>query len=432
MILYWSKPLSYETRDDQAIGTRNPDTGAFMYYNLAGAYDSNIALTLSHGDSRAHNLERLAEILRRTEVRGIDLETNMPVQYGLINWTIGIQPMMKPSTSFLTHYLAAVGSLQVIARDVDLSLAAGALMKRMPNAEATELLATKENLLLRPIGRLLGDPHALAGFLGRLAGELWEISGDRVEFKVNPISFLQELYHYLNMDFAVEKPASEMIWAEDDKVLQEAISFYTQIAELTGVTDWAETQALFGVDANEAVAPGDADLWAECRAAHDGFQLGLELLLVIPRIGARSGFLDIETNELLEPVFPSQYRDEPIVRELIRALAPPPTQSSNEIVTPMGGAFFGREAPHLPILIEVGSHFEAGQPLFIIEVMKMFNKVLAPFAGTVTKNLMEDSDGSVVAKGQKIFEIEPDEIVVEESAEETAKRRETVTLELLD
>ncbi len=36
----------------------------------------------------------------------------------------------------------------------------------------------------------------------------------------------------------------------------------------------------------------------------------------------------------------------------------------------------------------------------------MFNKVLAPFSGTITKNLMPDADGTVVAAGQRIFEIE--------------------------
>ena len=81
----------------------------------------------------------------------------------------------------------------------------------------------------------------------------------------------------------------------------------------------------------------------------------------------------------------------------------------------MGGTFYAREAPHLPPLVEEGDHFEAGQPLFVIEVMKMFNKVLAPFSGTVTENLMADRDGTVVKKGQTIFAIEPDERVEPES-----------------
>ena len=61
----------------------------------------------------------------------------------------------------------------------------------------------------------------------------------------------------------------------------------------------------------------------------------------------------------------------------------------------------------------------------------MFNKVLAPFSGTVTQNLMRDCDGAVVAKGQRIFEIEPDEVVVDESEEDIQNRRRAVTLALL-
>ncbi len=97
----------------------------------------------------------------------------------------------------------------------------------------------------------------------------------------------------------------------------------------------------------------------------------------------------------------------------------------------MGGTFYAREAPHLPILVDEGDHFEEGQPLFIIEVMKMFNKVLAPFAGTVTKNVLKDSDGAVVKAGQVIFEIEPDEVLIEESEADIAARRKRVTLEVL-
>jgi acetyl/propionyl-CoA carboxylase alpha subunit len=431
LIRYWSKPLPYEIRDDQGIGTRNPDTGSFMYYNLAGAYDSNIALILTDGESRAHNLERLSEILRCTEIRGDDVETNMPVQYGLINWTIGLEPMMKPSTRFLTHYLAAVGAIQTIARDVDLELAAAETMKRLPAGEARGLFAAKETLLLRPIARLLADPHALAGFVGRHQGRLWEGTGDAIAFRENPVHVLAELYHYLHMDYAPEKPASEMIWQDDDRVLGDALAFYASLSEQTGAEDWDELQALFERDAVSAIADGDRETWARCQAAHRGYQLGLDLLLVVPRIASAAGFDQITIDDRLEPVFPEQFLDPEIAPGLVRALAPPPAQSSNEIVTPTGGTFYAREAPHLPPLVEEGEHFDEGQPLFIIEVMKMFNKVLAPFAGTLKRNLMADADGAVVAKGQRILEIEPDEVVVEETEEEIRERRRAVTLGLL-
>ena len=106
---------------------------------------------------------------------------------------------------------------------------------------------------------------------------------------------------------------------------------------------------------------------------------------MVPRLGVQSELLDITIDDALEPIFPERFLDEENQETLRRALAPPPKASANEIVTPMGGSFYAREAPHLPLLIDEGDHFEEGQPLFIIEVMKMFNKVLAPFSGTVKK-----------------------------------------------
>ena len=431
MIRQWSSPLSFEIRDDQGIGTRNPDTGSFMYYNLAGAYDSNITLILSHGEDRKHNLERLSEILRRTELRGDNLETSIPVQYGLINWTLGIEPMMKPNPRFLTHYLAAVGSLQIIARDVDLQVAAAAETRKLEDPAARSLLARKETLLLRPIGRLLQDPHALAGFIGRHHGRLWEAEAGEVTFLSNPVHVLRELYHYLNMDSEENKPASEMIWEDDHRVMTDAANFYEEIARLAQTGSWAETEALFAQETCDAVSGGDAELWSRCQSAHAGHQLGMDLLLMIPRIGIQSGFCDIRVSDNLEPVFPKEYLEPETADDLVRALSPPPPASSDEIVTPMAGTYYCREAPHLPALIEEGQHFEVGQPLFIIEVMKMFNKILAPFSGTLTRDLMKDSDGQIVAKGDRMFEIDPDETPVIESEEEIAERRAAVTLGLL-
>ena len=427
----WSRPLPYEHRDDQGIGTRNPDTGSFPYYNLAGAYDSNIALVLCDGSSRADNLERLSEILRRMELRGDDLETSVPLHYGLVNWTLGVEPMMKPNTRFMGPYLAAVGALKTLARDIDLGVASAALLKTLPNAEAKKTLASQETLLLRPLERLLADAHALAGFLGRFDGRLWERKGKTVEFRVNPIVMLKELYHYLDMETTPTKPASEMIWADDDRLLHEALDFYAQAAEATGESDWPALSARLDGKLDKAIAGKDKALWAACQASHRGFQVGAPLLQMIPLLGIQSEFLDIRVGDELEPIFPERFLDEEETTRLTRALAPPPTASANEIVTPSGGSFFAREAPHLPVLVDEGDHFEEGQPLFIIEVMKMFNKVLAPFSGTVRKNLMADADGAVVKAGQVIFEIDPDEVVVVESEADVQKRKRATTLAAL-
>ena len=434
LIRAWSRPSQGEIRDDQGIGLRNPDTGSFMFYNLAGAYDSNIALLLTTGTTRRENLENMSEVLRRTELRGNDLQTNMPMHYGLVNWLIGKAPMAEPNTRFMTSYLAAVGALQTVIANVDLDIAAQTLLARIEDREARKVLVSKQTLLLRPMKRLLADPHRLAGFLGRFEGVLWEENSGEVGFADNPIRFLGELYHYLNMEEDSDMPPSDKIWDHDGMLLQASLAFYEEVSRRSGVTDWEGLLQLFeGPDStrNDEVAGGSDDLWRACQAAHRGYQLGLELLLVLPRIGATSGFCEIAVSEELVPVFPERFLDVDTAATLTRSLAPSPRASSDEIVTPMGGAFFPREAPHLPLLIDEGDHFEEGQPLFVIEVMKMFNKVLAPFSGVVKKNLMSGQDGFIVTKGQTIFKIEPDERLEAETPEAIAARRRTATLALL-
>jgi biotin carboxyl carrier protein len=107
-------------------------------------------------------------------------------------------------------------------------------------------------------------------------------------------------------------------------------------------------------------------------------------------------------------------------------LVPPPAASSNEIVAASGGMFYPRETPEHPSFVEKGGHFEAGDPLYIVEVMKMFNKVYAPFSGTIDEILIE-GDGVIISSGQPLFRITPDEVVVVESPQQIKSRRREIT-----
>ena len=117
---------------------------------------------------------------------------------------------------------------------------------------------------------------------------------------------------------------------------------------------------------------------------------------------------------------------------MAKVLAPPPAASADEILAQSGGMFYSRETPEHEPYVGVGSHFEEGDALYIVEVMKMFNKVSVPFAGTITENLAADFDGKIVSKGQAIFKIEPDEKIEEESEEAIAARRKEVTIALME
>jgi acetyl/propionyl-CoA carboxylase alpha subunit len=177
IIYSWSTPHPEEIRDEQGIGTLNPDTGAFVFYKVAGAYDSNIALVVTHGDSRRDNLERLREILRQTDIRGYELQTNLHVHYGLLSWILGHDPMVKPSTQFMIRYLAGIGAIEDIVRDIDLDFAWEQLLAQHPSKEVRDILFRKQTLLLRPIREFFANSHLLGGFIGMHDGRLWREEG---------------------------------------------------------------------------------------------------------------------------------------------------------------------------------------------------------------------------------------------------------------
>ena len=63
---------------------------------------------------------------------------------------------------------------------------------------------------------------------------------------------------------------------------------------------------------------------------------------------------------------------------MARVLVPPPATKADEVVAEVGGMFYTQESPDRPPFVKAGDHFAKGQTLYIIEVMKMFNRVQAP------------------------------------------------------
>jgi biotin carboxyl carrier protein len=110
-----------------------------------------------------------------------------------------------------------------------------------------------------------------------------------------------------------------------------------------------------------------------------------------------------------------------------KVLVPPPTTKADEVVSICGGMYYGQEGPGLPPFVTEGMHFEKGQALYIIEVMKMFNTVRATFSGTIDKIIMQGADGSIVQKGQPLFKVTPDEkfVEVDPKVMEMEKREKT-------
>ena len=176
----------------------------------------------------------------------------------------------------------------------------------------------------------------------------------------------------------------------------------------------------------------DAETWHRIRAAHLGNEAGNELIGLLFMVAERVKFFDFRVEPSLEVTIPAYLNDPELQARMKKVLVPPPSTRRDEIVAVMGGMFYRQEAPGKPAFVSEGQHFEAGQPLYIIEVMKMFNTVRAPFSGTVVEVLMQGNEGTVVQKGQPLFKVVPDEQAVAVDPDELARARKARTKELLE
>lgn len=452
LIEAWSAPVAHEIRDDQGIGVRNPDTGWFIQYHLAGAYDSNIALVVSYGKSRRQNLDRLADILRRMEIRGPEVNTNRDFHYGILNFCLGLHPMLKPDTKFVVPYLAAVGSLAHEMESFDLESAWREISKQVAaehGPAGSEALRIKQTLMARPLELLLGNPHMLAGWLTRNHRRAFAIENGKVAWKRNPLRVLADLYHFCHLEDRPDASPAHKIWPDDQNLLAKGLQFYKDLEEKLGVDSDSEFQSsLNNTAANNSSVYADLDrdlragkasgalasdsaLVQKCAAAHRGWQSGMNLLEAMILLGERSGIFEFEVNAKMEPVVPSRFMQDEAQEEGLRSLAPPPVAAADTLVAVSGGMFYSKESPDRPAYLEAGQHFEAGDPIYIIEVMKMFNKVYAEFPGTVEEVLVDGEAGNVVKKGQPLFRVKPDVEIKIETEEERASRRKAATLELL-
>jgi acetyl/propionyl-CoA carboxylase alpha subunit len=426
-IMSWSDPIEGEVRDDQGICFKNPDTNLFMRYKLAGAYDSNIALLVTTGDDRRDSYEHLREVLRRTVLRGPDLQTNLQFHYGLVHWFLANGVDAKPTTRFVVPYLTLVGELLREANEIDPDYAYERLCRQYLRAASgdpaaakatSEISVLKKTLLGRPLGRLLRQPHLLSAWLSSNKNN-FEVKDRRVTWLRNPLSVLMDTYHLLHMDAEVDLPAAHRIWEQDQVVLEEGAAFYAAVQRRLGDLSWPEVDAR--LKAKKPAKGFQAAQWQQVREAHLGFQLGMELYGLLPLIGDKVGFFDLRLNDDLTITIPERLFDRDHQAKMKKVLVPPPVNKADEIVAVSGGMYYAQEAPGMPRFIEEGQHFEIGDPLYIVEVMKMFNKVYAPFAGTIDKILV-DTDGTIVSKGQPLFKVTPDETFVEEDAAELKAR----------
>jgi acetyl-CoA carboxylase biotin carboxyl carrier protein len=74
------------------------------------------------------------------------------------------------------------------------------------------------------------------------------------------------------------------------------------------------------------------------------------------------------------------------------------------VASPMVGTFYRSPSPDAPPFVEEGTHVRKGQPLCIIEAMKMMNEIEADMAGRVVKILVDNSQA--IEYGQPLMILE--------------------------
>jgi acetyl-CoA carboxylase biotin carboxyl carrier protein len=75
------------------------------------------------------------------------------------------------------------------------------------------------------------------------------------------------------------------------------------------------------------------------------------------------------------------------------------------VTAPSVGVFYRRPAPDQPPFVEEGGEVAEGDPVGLIEVMKMFTSIAAPCKGRIARIAIEDA--TMVEYGQPLMYIEP-------------------------
>ena len=96
-----------------------------------------------------------------------------------------------------------------------------------------------------------------------------------------------------------------------------------------------------------------------------------------------------------------------IVEEKREEVSASPNHSDDcvTIASPMVGTFYRRPAPEKPPYVETGQRVEPGQPVCIIEAMKLMNEIKADVSGKIVQILVKNEEA--VQEGQPLFLIEP-------------------------
>ena len=94
----------------------------------------------------------------------------------------------------------------------------------------------------------------------------------------------------------------------------------------------------------------------------------------------------------------------PVVHPTVAVEAAAPAETGHVVKSPMVGTFYRAASPNAKAFAETGQQIKEGEPICIIEAMKIMNEIETDKSGTITKILCEN--GQAVEFGQPLFVIE--------------------------
>jgi acetyl-CoA carboxylase biotin carboxyl carrier protein len=119
----------------------------------------------------------------------------------------------------------------------------------------------------------------------------------------------------------------------------------------------------------------------------------------------------VKFSQAVQPVAyapaPQQYAPAPAGAEAVAAASPvapvPAAAVGHTVKAPMVGTFYRAPNPNSPSFVEVGQTVKEGEPLCIIEAMKLLNEIEADKSGVIKEILVQN--GEPVEYGQPLFVI---------------------------
>ena len=143
----------------------------------------------------------------------------------------------------------------------------------------------------------------------------------------------------------------------------------------------------------------------------------LEELYALMERFARSGLTDLEWEREGEkialrcapaPVVVSAPAAAPAAQAApaqAEAAAPAAQEQGETVNAPLVGTFYAAPTPDQPPFVQVGDRVKKGQPLCLLEAMKMMSEVTAPCDCEITAILKEN--GALVSFGDGLFGYKP-------------------------